>query len=62
MSELVLGVAGSYAVTAPGNEDDIARKYDLTPADMAKVKEEIGSRLEAWAVRLGYARIWDDAS
>jgi hypothetical protein len=49
MAELVRGVAGSYAVINPGNGDDIARKYDLTPADMQRVYEAIGSRLEAWA-------------
>lgn len=60
MAELVLGVAGSYAVTAPANGDDIARKYDLSPDDMKKIYEAIGARLEAWSIRLGYERIWDD--
>jgi hypothetical protein len=53
-------VAGSFAVTDPANGDDIARKYGLGPADMQQLYEEVGARLEAWAVRLGYDRTWDD--
>lgn len=60
MAELVLGVAGSYAVTEPANGDDIARKYGLGQDDMKKIYEAIGARMEAWAIRLGYDRIWDD--
>ncbi len=60
MSELVLGVAGSHAVTDPGDEDEIAAKYGLTATDMAKLKERIGDRLEAWAERLDYAHHWDE--
>lgn len=59
LSELVLGVAGSFAVTGPGTEDEIREKYGLTQADMDKLKEQIGDRLEAWAERLGYADHWD---
>lgn len=57
LAELVMGVAGSYAVSDPGNADEIAAKYDLTPADMGRLHEQIGDRLEAWALRLGYDRI-----
>lgn len=64
LSELVLGVAGSFAVTEPANEEQLREKYGLTADDMARLKEQIGTRLEAWAERLGYADHWDgqDAS
>jgi hypothetical protein len=60
MSELVLGVAGSYAVTAPGTEDELRRKYRLGQDDMDRIKAEVGDRLEKWALRLGYDQHWDD--
>jgi hypothetical protein len=60
MAELVLGVAGSYAVTEPGSEAEIRDKYSLTQADMDKIKGVIGDRLEAWAIRLGYDEHWGD--
>jgi hypothetical protein len=59
MSELMLGVAGSFAVTAPGDEAEIAAKYGLSPTDMAKIKEDVGARLERYALRLGYDNHWD---
>lgn len=59
-SELVLGVAISYAVTDPGNGPEIAAKYGLSDADMRKIAESIGARLEAWAIRLGFENHWDE--
>lgn len=59
MSELVMGVGWSYAVTEPEGEDEIRVKYGLTEDDMARLKEQIGARLEGWAERLGYADHWD---
>lgn len=59
LSELVMGVAGSAAVTHPGTEDDIRDKYGLTEEDMATLKQLIGERLESWSERLGYAEHWD---
>lgn len=57
LAELIMGVAISYAVTEPGNEDTITAKYELTQSDMDQLKETIGARLEAWSVRAGYAEI-----
>lgn len=57
LAQLVMDVACSYAVTAPGTGDGIAAKYDLSPEDMAKLYEVVGDRLEAWSLRLGYDRI-----
>lgn len=59
MSELVMGVAWSFAVTEPEGEDGIRVKYGLTEDDMARLKDQIGARLEGWAERLGYADHWD---
>lgn len=59
MAELVQDVARSYAVNDPGTGAEIAEKYGLNPADMQRIYEQIGARLEAWAHRLGYDRIWD---
>ena len=59
MSELVMGVAGSAAVTHPGPEGEIRGRYGLSESDMAKLKEQVGAHLEAWAERLGYADHWD---
>jgi hypothetical protein len=60
MSEMVLAVAGSFAVTAPGNEAELREKYRLEQADMDQIKAEVGDRLEKWALRLGYDQHWDD--
>lgn len=59
LAELVMGVAGSFAVTEPGSEKELRERYGLTQADMDKLKESLGERLEAWAERLGYAQHWD---
>jgi hypothetical protein len=51
--------------TAPFSEwgeDDpfvsLCRRYDLTPADLAKIAEGLAEQLEARAIRAGYEEAW----